>query len=315
MWYAVTVQLAQNKCEQLTEIMLRLGAPGVSIDGGGFQLEQAKTDYQLPPEELPDLQNSPSDLFLLTSYFADCLAAEEFRQRLFPAIAEDGLQNILANEIDIVAVDEKQWENEWKKYYHVFKPGRRIVIVPAWEEYDRQEGETTVLMDPGMAFGSGTHESTVMCIKLLEENIHGGEMVADIGCGSGILGIAALRLGAILVDGVEIDNVAVEVARKNIQINNLGDRFCVYSGDGTSPLAKSNYDLVVANIVASVIKNNLLPFRNILRAGGLAIFSGIIAEKWPEIAEALLENGFTILRCIEENGWIAVCLRKSDTYA
>jgi ribosomal protein L11 methyltransferase len=311
MWHEVVVCLKKDVCEQIYEMMFFCGANGVSIEGSGLQASLVKDNILLPLEELPII-DSYDNLFYLSAYFPTSKRADLFAKELLQAMEKAHFGDEVLKEIIINPHDETKWEDEWKKYYHAVKPGSVVVVVPAWESYVPQVNEKIVLIDPGMAFGSGTHESTSMCIKLLEKSIKGNENVADIGCGSGILGLSALALGAINVDGVEIDKVALKVAKKNAALNTATSRFNPIQADGAIALPDDKYDVVIANIVASVIESNLISIKRIMKKTGVGIFSGIIGDKWPGFCESLLLNGFIIQDKCEEKNWIAVRVRLGD---
>ncbi len=311
MWHEVIVCLNEDFCEQVYELMFLCGANGVSIVGNGLQAALIEESQSLPLEELPVIDTSDS-FFYLSAFFPVAETATAFAKNLQHVIEKAQLGNNALREITVNPHDETKWEDEWKKYYHTLKPGKTIVIVPAWETYAPQLNEKIVLIDPGMAFGSGTHESTSMCIKLLETTIKGNENVADIGCGSGILGLSALALGADRVDGVEIDLVALNVATENIILNAKNCRFIPMHGDGAAALPDDSYDVVIANIVASVIANNLISIKRIMKKNGVGIFSGIIVDKWPGLLESLTKKGFLVQEKLEEKNWIAVKVRLAD---
>ena len=201
---------------------------------------------------------------------------------------------------------EENWAEGWKKYYHPIHIGR-LSIVPAWEEYREKDGEVVVRMDPGMAFGTGTHETTRLCMRLIEQEIRGGEHFLDVGCGSGILSICAARLGAASCAAYDIDPVAVEVARKNVEAAGLDNIVC-----GTSDLLSGVdrehglYDFAVANIVADILLRMLPGMGELLVPGARLVLSGIIAPRADEIKAALGTYGFRFVREVTENDWVAL---------
>ncbi len=205
---------------------------------------------------------------------------------------------------------EEDWAESWKQYYKPIHLGR-VTIVPAWEAYSPAADEVIVRMDPGMAFGTGTHETTRLVMRLLEEEIHGGEAVLDVGTGSGILAICASKLGAARCAAYDIDPVAVKVARENVKDNGCTNITC-----GVSDLLKGvdlsagRYDLCVANIVADIIIRMSPDIGACLTDHGRLIVSGIIGCRAQEVREALTAQGFTIVREEAENDWLAILLRK-----
>ena len=201
---------------------------------------------------------------------------------------------------------EEDWAESWKQYYQPIPLGR-ITIVPAWQDYSAKDGEIVVRMDPGMAFGAGTHETTRLAVLLLEETLAGGEKVLDVGTGSGILAIVSEKLGASLVRGYDIDPVAVRVARENAEENGVKN-----VSFGTSDLLASvekpegGYDLAVANIVADVLLRMAPDLPACLRPGARLICSGIIEPRLPELRAGMTAAGFKEEKIISENDWYAL---------
>ena len=212
-------------------------------------------------------------------------------------------------EISTLNVRDEDWAEVWKKFYKPFKAGRSLVVKPTWEHYDPQPGDRIIEIDPGMAFGSGTHETTSMCLELLEDAMHGGESVIDVGTGSGILAIGAAMLGAKDVLAIDIDPVAVRVAKENIEHNHLSDRVRAVEGN---LLASSDgvCDLCVANIIADVICMFAQPLVDHIVPGGLFICSGIIKEREQDVVNALTAADYTILETKRKGEWVAMLSRR-----
>ena len=215
-------------------------------------------------------------------------------------------------EITVSGVNEEDWANSWKAYYKPIKIGERIVIVPAWEKYSAEEGEIVVRMDPGMAFGTGTHETTRLVIKLLEKYIKSGMRVADVGCGSGILAICASKLGAGECKAYDIDPVAVKVANENIKDSGLTNVTCDVS-DLLKQVDKSGgtYDVICANIVADIIIRMMPDVGELMDENSVILASGIIVERSEDVINGFAEHGFKIVERIDENGWCALAVQKA----
>ena len=216
-------------------------------------------------------------------------------------------------EMEIKNVNEEDWSNAWKKYYHPIRVGERLVVCPSWEEYERQPEDVVLTLNPGMAFGTGTHDTTRLCMELLEKYITPEVHVLDVGCGSGILSIAALRLGAEHAVAVDIDPKAVDVAYENAALNGVGrDRYTVRAGDILTDrkleaeLGGEKYPLVLANIVADVIIPLSAWVPQVLSRDGVFLCSGIIAPRAQEVADALARNGLKVTKKREKNGWAAL---------
>ena len=207
---------------------------------------------------------------------------------------------------------EEDWADSWKQYYKPIRTGKRLVIVPVWETYEAEPGEVTVLMDPGMAFGTGTHETTRLCAGFVEEYTAPGCSVLDVGCGSGILAIAAARLGAGECFACDIDPVAVRVAEENAALNDTPNVKCAVSDLLRQvPRRPGGYDLVVANIVADIILRLSPDVSSYMAEDGTLVVSGIIAERADEVLSQLHRDGFTVVGEHFENGWYAAALKRN----
>lgn len=214
-------------------------------------------------------------------------------------------------EIDQNACYKEEWENNWKQYFHTMEIGDRLVIKPKWEDYDNQGGRKVLSIEPGLAFGSGTHETTRLCLETLEPYITPDTTVLDIGCGSGILSIAALLLGAKRARGVDIDPLAVKTARENGLENGFSaPQYEVLCGNLATDV-KGKFDVVVANIVADVIILFCKDVGRFLNDGGVFITSGIIDTREQDVLDAFRQYGFTVTARHTKNGWVCfTCERK-----
>lgn len=201
--------------------------------------------------------------------------------------------------------DDSRWKDNWKEYFKPAKVGRTIVVKPTWEEYEAKEGEKIIEIDPGMAFGTGTHETTSLCIRLMEDYVKPGMKILDVGCGSGILSIAGALLGASEVLGVEIDPVAVEIAQENIELNNIGDVAKAQYGDLTKGI-DFKADVIVANLMADLVMMLSADVAKHLLPGGIYISSGILTEKEVLVADTMRSLGFKIMEVKEDGMWCAI---------
>lgn len=207
----------------------------------------------------------------------------------------------------LTGVNQEDWETSWKAYYHPIDIGKRLAIVPSWEVYDTSR--TIIKLDPGMAFGTGTHETTSLCLEVLDEVVQGGERVLDIGTGSGILAIAALKLGAKAAEGVDIDPMCVRTAGENAQLNGVYNDFKVLVGD-LSQKASGKYNIICANIVANAILALSPSVVPLLAENGVFIASGIIDTRRDEVVQGLEKAGLNIINVYEKNGWVAITARR-----
>ena len=214
-------------------------------------------------------------------------------------------------ELTADGMNEEDWSESWKKYYKPIPLGK-VTIVPAWEEYEAKEGEVIIKMDPGMAFGTGTHETTRLVMKIMQDEIRGGERFLDVGTGSGILSICASKLGAKSCNAYDIDPVAVKIAKENADADG-----CSNVTVGVSDLllgvdlSEGKYDFCVANIVADIIIRMLPDIDEYLKDGAPLILSGIISMRADEVRDAIKENGFEIVREEKENDWLAIMVKKA----
>ena len=211
-------------------------------------------------------------------------------------------------EVEIKHVDEEDYANSWKQYYKPIKIGNRVVIVPEWEPYEKADGEITVALNPGMAFGTGTHETTSMCIEALQDIVFEGDEVLDIGCGSGILSVTSLLCGANRADATDIDRNAVNVAYENAELNGVKDRLHatednILSAESPIRTAGKKYNVVIANIVADVIIEICGFVKTLIKPYGCFVASGIISERLDDVVKAMNDNGLCVAAIHEKRGW------------
>ncbi|MCL5959001.1 MAG: 50S ribosomal protein L11 methyltransferase [Chloroflexi bacterium] len=229
--------------------------------------------------------------------------------------------------LQVVEKTEEDWANAWKKFYEVQRIGRRVVIVPSWQTYEPKPEDVVLQLDPGMAFGTGLHPTTRLCLQLLEEMLKSDSCVLDLGTGSGILAIAAAKLGAKEILALDIDPVAVDVARANVALNLVSDVVQVHQGtsgdptsgrmahqDGTGSGQRqlAGFDLVVANISANTIISLSPALAGALRPGGSLIASGIIEDRLAQVLDALNEARLDLVEVRRETDWVALHLRRSS---
>ena len=215
-------------------------------------------------------------------------------------------------EVELVGVNEEDWANSWKQYYKPIKIGEKIVICPAWERYTPAEGEIVIRMDPGMAFGTGTHETTRLVIRLLEKYCEPGCRMLDVGTGTGILAICASRLGADLCRAYDIDPTAVRVARENIKDSGLTNVTCDQSDLLKQvSLEGGPYDLVCANIVADIIIRMTPDVGKYMKEDAVLLASGIIAERCDDVIACFEQNGFKIVEILTDNDWCGLAVMKA----
>lgn len=275
------------------------------IAGGGIYIEDYR-DLEAQVEEIAHIDLIEQDLLDKTrdEVIVHMYVSPDENVAEISALLQDRLQRAeTPYTLQLTGVRQEDWETGWKAYYHPLDIGSRLAIVPSWEEYDTER--VVITLDPGMAFGTGTHETTALCLGVLDEQIHGGERVLDIGTGSGILAIAALKLGASAADGVDIDPMCVRTAGENAALNGVQEHFRVLIGD-LSDKAEGLYDVICANIVANAIKMLAPEVPALLAPNGLFVASGIIDTRRDEVIAAVQATGLTVREVREENGWVAL---------
>ncbi len=242
---------------------------------------------------------------LIHIYLEDDMSPTEILSYLEERFKAEGIYY----SIDTSRVSDASWKDNWKKHFHVTEIGKRLVIRPSWEEYENKENRRVLSIDPGAAFGTGTHATTKMCLVALDEYVKEGDSLLDVGCGSGILGIAGALLGAKNVVGVDIDSVAVKVARENAEINDVQNYVKFEVGDLTEKV-EGKFDIVCANIVADIIISLTETIENYMKKDSLFICSGIIDSRQEEVEEALKNANFEVVKYCEEDNWRAYVCRK-----
>ena len=310
-WLELTIQTTSRGISMLADRLTALGFDSfLTEDETEFRdfLEESRPYWNFVDEELLARMDGRSQIRL---YIEKDAAAAERIARLREEMAvfgssfpEAGLGSL---EISVQTMDESDWENEWKQYYRPIEVGDRLLVVPRWLDPENPEGRLCVLLDPGMMFGTGDHASTRLCLEALEDFVQPGDRVLDLGSGSGILSIAALRLGAGDVLAVDIDAKGEDIARENAGYNGFeAPRFCAMTGNVLDLDLKPEYDLVLANIVADVILPLAPVLKRYLRPGGRFVCSGILHARVDEILSALKSVGIRNVEIREKDGW-AMC--------
>ncbi|MCF2660859.1 50S ribosomal protein L11 methyltransferase [Pseudoflavonifractor phocaeensis] len=304
-WLEIAVNTAPDKLDEVTARLTAAGMDGLVIeDEGDFLqfLEQNRKYWDYVDQELLDRMKGVT------------------RVKFYVTDDEDGRAQLerytrgLGWEYTVTPLADNDWAYSWQKYYKPLAIGQRLYVVPEWQrEEPVPQGRSPLYLNPGLTFGTGSHASTQLCLEGVEEHTAAGRPVLDLGCGSGILSIAALCLGASTAVAVDIDPKAVDVAYENAALNGIGkDRYTVLAGDVISDaslaaeLAQEKYHLVLANIVADVIIPLSLRVPQMLAEDGVFLCSGIIDTRAHEVEAALKKNGLTVTRKREKNGWVAL---------
>lgn len=310
-WIELIVHTTSVGSDAVSELFTSLGATGTMVEDRADIPDPSKPNGIWEIIDPALLENMPEDVLVHAWLEPD----DTFPKTL--SSLREGLDALrLARPdygtllLDTQKIAGENWADSWKKFYKPFRAGKHIVIKPSWESFDAEPEDKIIEIDPGMAFGSGTHETTGMCMALLEENITGGETVIDVGTGSGILAIGAAMMGAGDVLAIDIDPDACRVAKENVAHNGVSETVRVQEGNLLDRVNES-CDICVANIIADVILFFAAPLRSHIRPGGLFICSGIVAERGADVRAALLEAGYEILREEHKGEWVAFLSRRN----
>ena len=309
-WSELSIHTTNEAVEAVSNILHEAGASGVVIEDSD-ELGREREDifgeiYSLNPDDFP------VDGVRVKAYLAETSFLLETVEEIKLAI-----NNLTKFDIDlghnvvtVQEVDEEDWATAWKKYYHPVKISNRFTIVPTWEDYERVNTDELIIeLDPGMAFGTGTHPTTVMCLQALEKTVQSASSVIDVGTGSGVLSIGAAKLGASKIHALDLDEVAVRSAIENIALNKVNDIVQVTHGNLLDNVDEQA-DIVVANILAEIIMTFTDDAFTIVKDGGLFITSGIIATKKEDVRESLQQAGFEIEEVMMMEDWVTIISRK-----
>jgi len=300
-WAEIKAATSEQAADLVANILIEEGCGGVAITGPSVR---ASGGAELPADE-----SGPAET-LLTGYLPvdDRLEARlqsaRDRIRLLPETGVD----IGTGEITIKPVEDADWASAWRSYFKPVEVGN-IFVKPSWEDLETTPGQVVVEINPGMAFGTGNHPTTQLCLLALQKFIHGGERVLDVGTGSGVLSIAAAKLGAAQVTATEADPVAAEAARENVHGNGVDANVCIVESQSPAS-ATGEFDLVLANITADAIIGLAAELAHALAPGGFLVASGITGERAQEVGRFLARAGLEIVDKTDDDGWVALALRR-----
>lgn len=310
-WSEISVHTTQEAIEAVANILHEAGASGVVIEDPSDLTrdweDQYGEIYELDPADFPE------EGVIVKAY----LPVNSFLGETVESIKE-AINNLLLHDIDLghgtvslTEVNEEEWASAWKKYYHPVRITERIVITPTWVEYEPETADELIIeLDPGMAFGTGTHPTTVMCIQALENHMTAGAEVIDVGTGTGVLSIAAAKLGAKQVNGLDLDEMAVRIAKLNAKLNKVGEVVDTRQNNLLDGINEP-VDLIVANILAEVILRFIDDAYKALKDNGKFIVSGIIQAKEASVREGLEQAGFKIVDQFQIEDWVALVAEKA----
>lgn len=295
-WVEVSLQVDGEAAEAIAQELQKWCHQGVSIEQAGVE------DGNYDDGDVP-----PAETLIVRGYFADDADAEEKRYQIQRSLGYMNMMLAMPQPTWKIVADE-DWADTWKKHYKPVRLGERIVVRPLWIDVDLQENDIEIALDPGMAFGTGTHPTTQLCLEALERMVSPALDVLDLGCGSGILSIAAAKLGATNVIGVDIEEAAIKATDENAEQNGVADKIKAYQGGLETVITSARrFDLVVVNILAKIImKMCEQKLGQTVRPGGRAIFSGIIEEQIEAVEIALRKTGLEPVARYQQGDWILI---------
>jgi ribosomal protein L11 methyltransferase len=312
-WSEICIHTTQEAVEPVSNILHEAGASGVVIEDPDDLFKERESVfgevYELSSDDYPEEGVMLKAYLPVNSFLGE--AVEEIKEAINQLLLYD--IDLGHNKVTLSEVNEEEWSTAWKKYYKPVKVSDHITITPTWEDYQPVGDEEVVIeLDPGMAFGTGTHPTTVLCIQALERHLYDGASVVDVGTGTGVLSIAAAKLGAAKVHALDLDEVAVKSAKLNVKLNKVQEIVDVTQDNLLDNQALQTPDLIVANILAEVIVNMTDEAFQSLKTGGILITSGIIQTKRDMVKNALKSAGFVIKEITEMEDWLAFVAKKPE---
>ncbi|MDK6972235.1 50S ribosomal protein L11 methyltransferase [Streptococcus constellatus] len=306
-WQELTITVSREAEEAVSNILIDLGSQGVAIDDSADYLGEAGPFGEVLP------QVKQLNTVAITAYYPETVNLEMIRQEVKERLAQlrDFGLDIGETQLTTQQLAEQDWVDNWKKYFEPARITHDLTIVPSWTEYEATAGEKIIKLDPGMAFGTGTHPTTKMSLFALEQVLRGGETVLDVGTGSGVLSIASSLLGAKKIYAYDLDEIAVRVAQENIELNANMENIQVATGDLLRGVdIKAN--VIVANILADILVNLTDDAYRLLKNEGYLIMSGIISEKWNMVRESVEAAGFFLETHMIQGEWHACVFKKTQ---
>lgn len=304
-WIKVSINTSEQAGDIISSVLVDAGAPGVQIEGGA--VPQAKGD------EYGEIKQQCSEFKVIAYYgengFSDTLAFIKDRLDYVKKHSDIDFGSLT---ISINEIEDKDWNENFKKHFTTFRAAGNIVIKPTWEDYEASQDDIVIEMDPGMAFGSGVHETTKMCLELVQKYKPNKQdwSVMDVGCGSGILGIACAKLGAGKVTSLDYDNVSVDVTKENAHRNNV--ELTAVQSDLLQNAQSCKYDIVLANIIADIIIRLNKDVAGYMKGDSVYIVSGIIEDRLNDVLASLGENKFEVIETLAMADWRAIAVRKKN---
>lgn len=307
-WTEISITANHQAVPIISNILEEFGSNGVVIEDSQ-DLQNGLTDkfgeiYELNPEDYP------ANGVRVKAYFNKIKYTQDFEHKLIRKIKSIEVLDAKLFEYEQQTIQEHDWENEWKNYFHPFRASEKFTIVPSWETYQKEDAnEMCIELDPGMAFGTGDHPTTSMCLKAIEKFVKPEDSVIDVGTGSGILSIASHLLGVKRIKALDVDEMAIKVAKENFEKNHCGAAIEAVPGNLLTEETEK-FDVVIANILAHIIEEMIEDAYNTLNKEGYFITSGIIVEKHEAILNQMKRIGFKINSINHDNGWVCIVGQK-----
>jgi ribosomal protein L11 methyltransferase len=295
-WIEISLSVDGEAAEAVAELLQRYGHQGVAIEQEG-----------IPPDQWDDGDAQPPQKLTIRAYIPDDNRAPEAKSKLEAALGHMNLMYPMPTPT-YTSVKETDWAEAWKAHYHPVRVGRRLFIRPLWVEAETSADDLVISLDPGMAFGTGTHPTTQLCLQSLEDHVQPGIKVLDLGCGSGILAIGAAKLGAGHILALDIDPIAVKATEDNAEQNAVSDKITAQEGSLENIITSARrFDLIVVNILAKIIIAMCdQHLGDIVRPGGIALFSGIIHDQADDVEAALRKTGLEPFSRRQDGDWVLI---------
>ena len=303
MWNELIITIHNTSSELASSILTVINHDGMFIEDFSDLMENDAVKQTNLVEQ--DLLNKISNDPIIHLYISPGENLTEISQTAYSLLN----QNAIKFTMDVKPIPDKNWNDEWMKYYKPVVIDDSLTIVPCWLKYEKKDDEQIVLLDPGAAFGTGTHETTKLCLSSLKKYTKSRDRVLDVGTGSGILAITSLLLGADMADAVDIDPLSIKAAKENASLNGVEDRLNVKLGSLLEH-ANGTYQIITANIVADVIISMLPEIKQYMNNETTLIISGIISDRENDMLSALHSNQFNIKECLRDAEWIAFVVTK-----